>query len=94
LPIAKALEGKARLPSVSLDKIDSSNAIMIGDKPNSHTPSLLTFEVFNKNFHNCLVDSGAPLNIMPYLVCLNLNITPEKFVVQIVQLDRRKVKIL
>jgi hypothetical protein len=28
-------------------------------------PFLLTFEVFNINLHNCLVDSGASSNVMP-----------------------------
>jgi hypothetical protein len=28
-------------------------------------PFLLMFEVFNKNLHNCLVDSWASSNVMP-----------------------------
>jgi hypothetical protein len=92
---AKASKGKGKPPNVSSDKIDPSDAILIGDRSNSHTPPfLLTFEIFNKNVHNCLVDSGASSNIMPYSVCLKLNISPQKSVVQIVQLDHTKVKVL
>jgi uncharacterized Zn-finger protein len=31
-------------------------------------PFLLTFEVFNRNLHNCLVDSGASSNVIPSLM--------------------------
>jgi hypothetical protein len=31
-------------------------------------PFLLTFEIFNQNVHNFLVDSGASSNVMPYYV--------------------------
>jgi hypothetical protein len=69
--------------------------ILIGDRSNSHTsPFLLTFKIFNKNVHNCLVDSGASSNIMPYSVCLKINAQPQKSATQIVQLDRTKVKVL
>ena len=32
-------------------------------------PFLLTFEIFNNNVHNCMVDFGASSNVMPYSVC-------------------------
>ena len=39
----------------------------IGGKPKSKNPPfLLTFEFFNHNIHNCLVDSGASVNVMRY----------------------------
>jgi hypothetical protein len=63
-------------------------SILIGDRSRSHTPSfLLTFKIFNKNVHNCLVDSGASLNIISYSVCLQINAKPQKSSIQIVQLD-------
>ena len=38
----------------------------VGGKPKSKNPPfLLTFEIFNHNVHNCLVDSGASVNVMP-----------------------------
>jgi len=30
---------------------------------------LLTFEIFNYNVHNCLVDYGASTNVMPFINC-------------------------
>jgi predicted aspartyl protease len=71
------------------------NVALIGDRSGSHTPPfILTFEIFNRNVHNCLVDSGASSNVMPYSVCKKLNIEPKKSSIQIVQLDRSNVKVL
>ena len=68
---------------------------MIGDRSNSHTPPfLLTYEIYNRNLHNCLIDSGASSNIMLTSVCSKLNIEPQKSAVHIVQLDRTKVQVL
>ena len=39
-------------------------------------PFLLTFEIFTQNVHNCLVDSGASSNVMPYSVFKKLNVEP------------------
>ena len=59
--------GKPPSPST---KIDPTDIIMIGDRSISHTPPfLLTYEIFNKNVHNCLIDSGASSNIIPKSVC-------------------------
>jgi hypothetical protein len=44
--------------------------------------------------HDCLAKSGASLNIMPYSVCLQINLQPQKSAIQIVQLDRTRVKVL
>ena len=38
-------------------------------------PFLLTFEIFNRNVHNCMVDSGASSNVMPLSVWNKLNST-------------------
>jgi hypothetical protein len=57
-------------------------------------PFLLTFEIFNRNIHNCLVDSGASSNVMPYFVCKKLNATPIKSETHIIQLDRTEVKVI
>ena len=53
---------------------------------------LLTFEVFNKNLHNCLVDSGASSNVMPLSICNKLNATLLKSDKHIIQLDITQVK--
>ena len=67
----------------------------IGSKSRSQTPPfLLTFEIFNKNFHNCLVDSRASSNMMIYLVCKNLNAQPNICKTNIIQLYRYHVKVM
>jgi len=57
-------------------------------------PFLLTFEVLNNKLHNCLVDSRASTNVMPYVVCQKLNAQPQKFTAQIVQLDKSTVQVM
>lgn len=55
------------------------NAASIGTHSKSQTPPfLLTFEIFNFNVHNCLVDTGASSNAMPYFVCQKINVVPAK----------------
>ena len=66
---------------------------MIRERFKSHTPPfLLTFEIFNKNLHNYLVDSRASSNILPRTVCAKFNVQPQKSVVRIVQLDQSQVE--
>lgn len=69
LPIAiisQATQEIRRPPNTSLDKIGPTDNALIGGRSKSHTPPfLLTFEIFNKNLHNFLVDSGASSNIIP-----------------------------
>ena len=68
---------------------------LIGRKSRSQTPSfLLTFEIFNKNVHNCLVDSRASSKVMPYLVCKKLNAQPNIYKTKIIQLDQLHVKVM
>jgi len=76
-------------------RVESIDVVLIIDRSNSHTPPfLLNYEIFNRNLHNCLIDSGASSNIMPTSVCSKLNIEHQKFVIHIVQLDRTKVQVL
>lgn len=52
----------------------SINNALIGHKSRSQTaPFLLTFEVYNNKLHNCLVDYGASINVIPYVVFHKLN---------------------
>jgi hypothetical protein len=51
-------------------------------------PFLFTFEFFNRNLHNCLVDSGASSNVMPFSICKKLNVVPLKRDKHVIQLDR------
>ncbi|MCY6524930.1 hypothetical protein, partial [Actinobacillus pleuropneumoniae] len=57
-------------------------------------PFLLSFEVFNKNLHNYVVDSGASSNILPKTFCAKLNVQPQKSAKRIVQLDRSQVEVV
>ena len=49
-----------------------------------YPPFLLTFENFNYNVHNCLVDSGASVNIMPLSVAKKINAKWDKIDAQII----------
>ena len=70
------------------------NGALIGRKSRSQNPPfLLTYDIFNRNVHNCLVDSGAPSNVMPYSVCKNLNAESQMRKTKIIQLDRSHVNV-
>ena len=67
----------------------------MGGKPKCKTPPfLLTFEIFNHNVHNCLVYSGASVNVMPLSVCKKINGQPKPFTWEFIQLDRTNVKVI
>ena len=93
--ISQASNEIGRPPANAINKVDLENIALIGGRSRSHTPpSLLTYEVFNKNLHNCLVVSRASSNILPKSICAKLNIQPQKSVVCIVQLDRSQVEVI
>jgi hypothetical protein len=58
------------------------------------SPFLLTFEIFNRNVHNCMVDSGASSNVMPLSVCQKINAEVKPSDLKIIQLDRTNVKVI
>ena len=92
LPSAKAANDTGQPPS---GMVEATDAVLIGDISNSHTPPfLLTYEIYNRNLHNCLIDSGASSNIMPASVCSKLNIEPQKSTIHIMRLDKTKVQVL
>ena len=67
----------------------------MGGKSKCKTPPfLLTFEIFNHNVHNCLVDLGASFNVMPLSVCKKINGQPKPSTWQVIQLDRTNVKVI
>ena len=85
----KTTEEEVRKPNPRVD------GALIGRKHKSQTPPfLLTFEIFNRNVHNCLVDLGASSNVMPYSVCKKLNAQPKMCRTRIIQLDRSHVKVM
>ena len=57
-------------------------------------PFLLTLEMLNHNVHNCLVDSGSAVNVMPLEVCTNINGQPESIAWEVTQLDSTGVKVV
>ena len=85
----KTTEEEVRKPNPRAD------GSLIGKRPRSQNPPfLLTFEIFNRNVHNYLVDSGASSNVMPYSVYKNLNAQPKMCRTRIIQLDRSHVKVM
>ena len=57
-------------------------------------PFLLTFEIFNRTLHNCMIDSGASSNVMSFFVCKKLNAYWEPYPSHIVQLDISRVRVV
>lgn len=86
--ISQASHEMGRPPTNMANKVDPNDITLIGGRSKSHTPFLLTYEIFNKNLHNYLVDLGASSNIFPKTICTMLNVQPQKFALRIVQLDR------
>ena len=85
LPTVVASHNMGRPPTNMINKIDPNDIPLIGGRSRSHTPPfLLTYEIFNKNVHNCLVDSRASMNILPRSICAKLNVQPQKSAVRIV----------
>jgi hypothetical protein len=88
------VEDKARTTMEEKKPNPREDGILIGRKSRSQTPHfLLTFEIFNRNVHNCLVDFGASSNVMPYLVCKKLNAEAQVSKTKIIQLYRSQVKV-
>jgi hypothetical protein len=79
-------------PMTSIEKSEVPSPIDLKNKPSVNAcslekrgrpfvpPFLLTFEVFNINLHNCLVDSRASSNVMPLSISKKLNATPLKVI--------------
>jgi hypothetical protein len=64
-PITSTNQGENPTPK-DLKNKPNVNAFSVDKKGNPFVPPfLVTFEVFNKNLHNFLVDSGASSNVMP-----------------------------
>ena len=94
-PVIAQASKYTRKPPSSANKVNPNDLVLIGDRSISHTPPLLlTYDIFNKNVHNCLIDSGAYSNIMPRPIFTKLNITPKNSVVHVVQLDRKRVEFI
>ena len=88
--------GKETSIIATIRKIPTSlNNSILGKKSKSMTPPfLLTFSILNMNAHNCLVDSSAYSNVMPYDVSKRINVEPKKTNTWIIQLDRLGVRVM
>jgi hypothetical protein len=83
------VEGKERTTMEEKKPNPRADGILIGRKSRLQSPPfLLNFEIFNRNVHNCLVDSGASSNVIPYSVSKKLNAKPHMSKTKIIQLDR------
>lgn len=83
--------------STSSQAMESPHSIMNVVNTNSRgstPPFLLSFNIFNFNVHNCLIDSGASTNVMPLSIWKKLNIRLEKTETRIVQLDKSQVPVI
>jgi hypothetical protein len=93
---------KGSLPVNNVKNIDKLALETASKKPQASTlstrrnvpPFLLTFEIFNRNVHNCMVHSGASSNVMPWSICQKINVEVEPSNLKIIQLDRTSVKVI
>src|SRR5713101_4756508 len=95
--LLKALEtSEEKMPADNQprDEEEIGEASTGGKSKTKQPPFLLTFEIFNHNVHNCLVDSGASINVMPISVCKKINGQFKPTTWRVVQLDRTDVKVI
>ena len=67
---------------------------LIRTRKTNAPPFLLTLEMLNHNVHNCLVDSGSSMNVMPLEVCKKLNGELKPMLWDVTQLDKTNVKVV
>ena len=90
-----SMENKEKTTKEEKRPNPSADGALIGRKSISQTPPfLLTFEIFNRNVNNYLIDSGASSNVMAYSVCKKINAQPKICKTRIIQLDRSHVKVM
>ena len=68
--VASSNKGSSKSPR-SLTSV--LNALCMEEVNSLYPPFLLSFEIFNFNFHNCLVDFGASVNVMPLSIAKQIN---------------------
>ena len=72
--LLKALEvPEEKLPTDNRSEEGVGEASGEGKSRYKTPPFLVTFEIFNYNVHNCLVDLGASIDVMPLSVCKRIN---------------------
>ena len=66
----------------------------IGEEKARTPPFVLTVEILNHKMHNCLVDSGLSVNVMPLAVYKKINRQPKPTAWEVTQLDKTSVKVV
>ena len=90
-----SMENKEKTTEDEKRSNSKTDGELIGRKSRSQTPPfLLTFDILNRDVHNCLVDLGASSNVMPYSVCKKLNAQPNICKTKIIQFDQSHVKVM
>ena len=91
----KALETLDEEPPSDNQREEEIGKESLGGKSKYKTPAfLLTFEIFNYNVQNCLVDLGESVNVMPLSACKQINGQPKPSTWKVLQLDRTTVKVI
>jgi hypothetical protein len=86
-PITSTDQGKVPSPK-DLKNKPNVNACSVDKKGKTFVPPFLSmFEVFNRNLHNCLADSGASSNAMSLSICKKLNTVPLKNDKHVIKMD-------
>ena len=62
-------EPKEEIPTENQPVEEDVESIGEGKARFKTPPFMLTLEVLNHKVHNCLVDSGSSVNVMPLAVC-------------------------
>ena len=88
----KAGKLKEELPTKNQPVEEKIELIKI--KKTSTPPFLVTLEILNHKVHNCLVDSGSSMNVMPLAVCKKLNGQLKPTIWDVTQLDKTSVKVV
>ncbi len=87
-PLPTSVSGKP--PS---DKVDATDAILIRDRSNYHTPFLLPYDIYNRNLYNYLIDSGASSNVMTKKVMEQLNLRVSRPYHNICSMDSKRIEV-
>lgn len=67
------------------------NKLRMEEENSGFPPFLLSFEFFNCNFHNCLVDYDVAVNVMPLSIANKINAQWSETFARNIQLDRTSV---
>ena len=93
--LLEAFDAPVNKPKDDIQSEEEISEESIGGKSKSITlPFLLSFEIFNHNMHNCLVDYGAATSVMPLSICKKINGKPTLSAEKTIQLDRITVKVV